>query len=158
MIKHLLSALELRVPPPVVAALCVALMLALAALTPGLRLPFPGRLPLAALVGGGGLALALAGFRALRRAHTTVSPFSPHKTSVLVVTGIYARSRNPMYLGLALALAGVAIALAHPAAAIGPVVFVAWITRLQIVPEERVLAERMGSAYEAYRASTPRWF
>jgi protein-S-isoprenylcysteine O-methyltransferase Ste14 len=40
---------------------------------------------------------------------------------------------------------------------LGPLVFVAYITRFQIEPEERVLASRFGSAFEEYRGRTRRW-
>jgi protein-S-isoprenylcysteine O-methyltransferase Ste14 len=155
--RPLLATLELRLPPPLVAVLCIGLMLTLARALPAWQYPFPGRLLVGGLVATAGLALVLAGIRALRRAGTTVSPVSPHKTTVLVVHGIYGRTRNPMYLGLALLLVGIAIALANPVALVGPVLFVIWIDRFQIRPEERVLAERMGSVYTDYLASTPRW-
>lgn len=155
--RRLLAALELRLPPPLVAVLCVGLMLKLAWTFRAWQIPFAGRFVVAGVVAVAGLALALAGVRALRRAHTTISPFSPHKTAVLVVTGIYARTRNPMYLGLALVLVGIAIALANPVAIAGPLLFAIWIDRFQIRPEERVLADRIGSIYTDYLASTRRW-
>lgn len=156
--KRLLARFELFVPPPLVAVLCVGVMLKLAWLLRAWQFPFPGRFLLAGIVVLGGVLVALAGVRALRRAHTTISPFAPHKTAVLVTDGIYARTRNPMYLGLLVVLLGVGIALANPAALLGAVLFVLWINRFQIRPEERVLSERIGSAYDSYRASAPRWF
>lgn len=133
-------------------------MLAIAWHLQAWQFAFPGRFALAGLVALLGLGLALAGVRALLRAHTTISPMSPHKTGVLVVDGVYARSRNPLYLGLALILVAIAIALANPFTIAGPILFVWWIDRFQIRVEERVLMERIGSAYEHYLASTPRWF
>ncbi len=155
--RRLLAALELRLPPPLVAALCLGLMLALAWMLHAWRFPFSGRFILAGAVSIAGLGLALTGVRALRRAHTTMSPFSPHKTAVLVVDGIYGRTRNPMYLGLALVLTGIAIALANPASLAGPLLFVLWVDRFQIRAEERVLSERFGSAYTDYLTTTRRW-
>jgi protein-S-isoprenylcysteine O-methyltransferase Ste14 len=155
--QRLITGLELKLPPVLVAALCLAVMIGAAWLARAWRIQLPGRYLLAGAVAALGVGIALAGVRALRRARTTLSPFSPHKTAVLVVDGIYARSRNPMYLGLAILLAGVAIALANPLALVGPLLFVAWITRFQIVPEERVLGDRIGSVYADYVATTPRW-
>ena len=40
---------------------------------------------------------------------------------------------------------------------LGPVGFVLYITRFQILPEERALAEKFGLAYEEYRRTTRRW-
>lgn len=156
--KRLFARFELFLPPPLVAIVCVGVMLKVAWLLQRWQYPFPGRFLLAGIVMLAGILLALAGVRALRRAHTTISPCTPHKTAVLVTDGLYARTRNPMYLGLLIVVLGVAIALANPFTLIGPVLFVLWIDRFQIQPEERVLFERIGSAYESYRASTRRWF
>ena len=75
----------------------------------------------------------------------------------MVTNGIYGFTRNPMYLGLALILLGLAVFLASPWALLGPVGFVAFITRFQIRPEERALQARFGAAYTAYCARVRRW-
>jgi protein-S-isoprenylcysteine O-methyltransferase Ste14 len=40
---------------------------------------------------------------------------------------------------------------------LGPVVFIAFLTRFQIMPEERVLQAKFGAAYADYRARVRRW-
>ena len=75
----------------------------------------------------------------------------------LVTDGIYAHSRNPMYVGQALLLAAWAVWLAHALAPLGAVAFVLYITRFQILPEERALAARFGDDWRAYRARVRRW-
>ena len=92
-----------------------------------------------------------------RRARTTVNPLRPANASALVTTGPFALSRNPMYVGMATLLAGWAAWLGTPWALTGLVAFVAWITRFQILPEERVLAQRFGAAFDAYRGRVRRW-
>ena len=62
-----------------------------------------------------------------------------------------------MYLGLTLLLTGWAIYLGAWLALVGPVVFVAYMTRFQIVPEERAMSAKFGEAYEAYRRGVRRW-
>ena len=62
-----------------------------------------------------------------------------------------------MYVGQALLLAGWALWLAHALAPLGVVAYVLWITRFQILPEERALAARFDADYAAYRARVPRW-
>ena len=42
--------------------------------------------------------------RSFRAQQTTINPIDIHKTSSLVVTGIFKYSRNPMYLGMVLIL------------------------------------------------------
>jgi protein-S-isoprenylcysteine O-methyltransferase Ste14 len=104
--------------------------------------------------------LALAGEALVRfvRARTTWHPTHPERASALVIGGVYRWTRNPMYLGLLLVLAGWAAWLASlaPLLAIG-----AWLlvmTRLQIEPEERALLDRFGGEYAQYRDSVRRWF
>jgi len=66
-----------------------------------------------------GIAIALSGVVAFRRARTTVNPLKPDAASSLVESGIYRYTRNPMYVGLALALVGWAVYLAAPLALLG---------------------------------------
>ncbi len=129
----------------------------LAGATSALAFDFPGRLPLALLVAACGLTVDVSALLAFRRARTTVDPLRPHKTATLVTTGIYRRTRNPMYLGLALLLAAYAVHLGAPLAVLGPIAFVAYITRFQIAPEERMLAQKFGEDYAHYRARVRRW-
>jgi len=62
-----------------------------------------------------------------------------------------------MYVGMAFLLLAWAIHLRAGVAFAGPVLFVAYLTRFQIVPEERVLRERFGEAFAAYAARVRRW-
>ena len=94
---------------------------------------------------------------AFRRHKTTVNPFTPAKSSSLVATGIYRYSRNPMYLGLFLALLGWGAYLGNWASALLLPAFVAYMNRFQIHPEERVLTESFGPQFLAYARSVRRW-
>ncbi len=62
-----------------------------------------------------------------------------------------------MYLGLFLVLAGWAAHLANAAALPGPLLFALYVTRFQILPEERVPASKFGPEFDAYRRRTRRW-
>ena len=108
--------LALRVPP---LALVVAFAVAIALVTvylPLVRIPLPGHKYASAALIFAGLLVALVGVIQFRRARTTVNPMSPSKASAVVSSGIYRWSRNPMYLGMALALLGLAAwALRWPA-------------------------------------------
>ena len=153
----ILRALETRLPPPLV-ALLVALAMLASRLSPE-RLPVgrPWRIGLAVALALAGLAIVLPAVRAFRRARTTVNPLRIEQASTLVTDGIFAVTRNPMYLGLALVLAGWAIGLGSAWAFLGPIAFVAFITRFQIVPEERLLEARFGEAFLSWRRRTRRW-
>ena len=152
-----MQSLELKIPPPVVGVLVGLAMWAIASMSPGLDLPRPFRVTVAiALVLAGG-AFSLAGAMSFRRAGTTVNPMKPETTRALVSTGIYRFTRNPMYIGLLLALIGWAVFLAAPWALVGPLAFVLYIGRFQIAPEERALSKRFGADFDAYKAKVRRW-
>jgi protein-S-isoprenylcysteine O-methyltransferase Ste14 len=106
---------------------------------------------------GLGIAIALAGVAEFRRAQTTVDPTDPAKTSAVVKSGVYRHTRNPMYLGFLLVLAGWAAYLSSLVASVGPLLFVLYMNRFQIGPEERVLEARFGASFEAYLRSVRRW-
>lgn len=149
--------LELKIPPPLV-GLCVALLMWLAA---RLVAPFEWPLVLRGIAGLGfvvaGVGFAIAGVRSFARAKTTVNPTKPAATSSLVVTGVYRFTRNPMYLGMLLVLLGWAVYLANAVAFLLVPLFVLYISRFQIVPEERVLYEKFGAEFTAYKARVRRW-
>ena len=71
--------------------------------------------------------------------------------------GAFRRTRNPMYLGFAAMLAGIAAAVGSLSAWVSPLVFVAAAERWYIPFEERRMADRFGAVYEDYRRRVPRW-
>ena len=152
-----MSALELKVPPPVVALIVAAGMWIMSSFTPVIELSRPVRVLVALGIAGLAGCIDLAGFMAFRRARTSVNPMKPDRASSLVTAGIYGITRNPMYLGLLLLLVAWAVFLAAPWALLGPPAFAAYMTRFQIKPEERVLASRFGETYERYRGKVRRW-
>jgi protein-S-isoprenylcysteine O-methyltransferase Ste14 len=152
-----LDALELKVPPPVV-ALCVALaMWAVARVVPPVPLPDAVRLGLAGILALAGSCLGVTGIVSFVRAGTTVEPMKPALSCALVRTGVYRISRNPMYLGILLVLLGFGVFLANVASVVLAAAFVAYLDRFQIAPEERVLSANFGAAYDDYRAHVRRW-
>jgi protein-S-isoprenylcysteine O-methyltransferase Ste14 len=105
-------------------------------------------------------AAATIGLRAVwsfRRARTTVNPLSPHTCTVLVTTGVFRFSRNPMYLALLLVLLGWGLFLANGFAVLLALAFVAYMNRFQIGPEERALQQVFGQAFAEYRRRVRRW-
>ena len=149
--------LELRIPPLVLVALFAAAIVAASVWIPLVHVPVPGHRALALLLVLAGLGVALAGVVAFQRAHTTVNPMAPQRATAVVRTGLYRLSRNPMYLGLALALLGLAAwGSSLTGYALVPA-FCAYLTRFQIKPEERALGERFGPQLSQYTASVRRW-
>jgi hypothetical protein len=86
---------------------------------------------------------------------TTVRP--DRAASTLVIAGPYKISRNPMYLGLALAYLGIAIAGQSVSALILLPVVLAIIQRRAIEPEEAFLEKRFGANYISYKEKVRRW-
>jgi len=152
-----MCVLELKIPPGVVALGAGALMWAVASMGPSFDFPLPAR----GLVGAGcfasGVALAAAGVTSFRRAKTTWNPLKPETASALVTTGIYTRTRNPMYLGVLFVLLGWACILANALAVLVLPGVVVFLNRFQIEPEERALAARFGREFAAYRTRVRRW-
>jgi protein-S-isoprenylcysteine O-methyltransferase Ste14 len=147
-----------RIPPPVLALLAALAMRWLAVSLPVATLVSGDLRWLGALVGLLAVWMMLAAFGQFRRARTTVSPLKPETASAMVTDGVFAYSRNPMYLGLTLILGGWAFWLGALTPWLVLPVFTTAITALQILPEERALAGLFGADFAAYRRKTARWF
>ena len=152
-----MATLEHKVPPPLVAALVAAGMWGIAGLGP--RLPIargPAWLAVAILVTTG-LAFDVLGIMAFRASRTTVNPLKPERASALVTGGVYRVTRNPMYVGMVFLLLAWAVYLSAVLPFAGIVVFILYITRFQIQPEERVLKGIFGDEYSTYATRVRRW-
>ncbi|WP_312316165.1 isoprenylcysteine carboxylmethyltransferase family protein [Stenotrophomonas sp.] len=148
----MLSALETRVPPPLLLVALAAVLWFLAGNgSSAHHLAFG--LPIIVL----GLSLNAIPKVLFRRAGTTVSPLRPEKSSTLITSGLYRHSRNPMYLGYAIALIGWAICLGQPVGLAVVGFYVGYVTRFQIMPEERQLAAMFPDEYAVYSAAVRRW-
>ena len=100
--------------------------------------------------------IAISGLQ-FRKSSTTVNPLTPEKTSSLVVTGLYAYSRNPMYVGFFLFLLSFGILLENFVALVFLPLFIMVINRVQIRPEEKTLEMIFGDEYRRYMESVRRW-
>ena len=144
--------------PPVALFLIVALLMwAVASWLPTWRIALPGHTVAAVLLLLTAGAIGIAGVRAFGHARTTVDPLRPERASALVTSGIYRRTRNPMYVALAIALLGWTVWLGQPLALLGVIAFVAWMNRYQIGPEERALRALFGTEFERYCREVRRW-
>lgn len=109
-----------------------------------------------------GLVIALLGATLVARAHNqftgvgnAVSPRKP--TATLVVKGVFAWTRNPIYIGLATVYFGLVLALTTVWGLFLLPVVIAIFQRAIIPAEERYLDSRFGEDYRAYAAKVPRW-
>jgi protein-S-isoprenylcysteine O-methyltransferase Ste14 len=102
-----------------------------------------------------GVGFGIAGIVRFRRLGTAIEPTSP--ATVLATSGIYARTRNPMYLGAVLALLGVATAAEWTWLLVLSLILPFLLWHLAIKREEAHLERTFGAAYEAYRGRVRRW-
>src|SRR5688572_6597749 len=128
-------------------------MLGVTYASPTLSFPVPGRTLVALAFAALGVGSAIAGVIAFRRQHTTVNPLTPGASSAIVTGGIYRVSRNPMYLGFLLVLAGWVVCLSNAGAALFLLAFVSLLTRFQILLEERALLDKFGFTYAEFMSS-----
>jgi protein-S-isoprenylcysteine O-methyltransferase Ste14 len=149
--------LELKIPPPALALFLALLMWFTSSLTPSLEVPFRVRVATALALACIGQSIGITGMVAFRRAKTTINPMKASAASSLVSNSVYRFTRNPMYLGLLLTLLAWAAFLSNPLAVLWVPVFVLYIHRFQITPEERVLSSLFGAEYAAYRNRVRRW-
>ena len=149
--------LDHKIPPPVIGALVAAGMWAVAEVGPQFDLALQARYIVAGALVAVGLAFDLLGLIAFRASRTTINPLRPERSTALVTGGVYRVTRNPMYVGMALLLLAWAVYLSSLLAFAGPVVFVLYITRFQIQPEERALQAIFGEDFGRYAARIRRW-
>jgi protein-S-isoprenylcysteine O-methyltransferase Ste14 len=152
-----LKFLHHKIPPPFIALFCGLVMWHISGFTPTIDIARPLHITISILIAAAGIVFDLSGIYAVWRARTTILPWVPHNTTVLVTRGVYRITRNPMYLGLALLLLAWSIYLAAPFALTGIALFILYMNHFQIVPEERIMQAKFGSEFEAYRQGVRRW-
>ena len=102
-----------------------------------------------------GLGLMAVAAVTMMRARTTVIP--RRQPQALVAHGIFALTRNPIYLGDALLLTGLCLRWQAPLGLILVPVFAGWITRRFIQPEEARLRATFGPDFAEYEMTVRRW-
>jgi protein-S-isoprenylcysteine O-methyltransferase Ste14 len=146
-------------PPPLIALAVLVLGFLLDWLLPAyvltVLLSFEARIALGVVLVGAGAALAIAGKRSFDAIGTNLNPFKP--AIRLATAGVYAHVRNPMYVGLALVVAGIGVALASDWTLV-MLVPAAIVLHIGVVKrEERYLSAKFGDAYRHYSGTVPRY-
>ena len=143
------------IPPPLI--FLVLLLIGLWLDSPWLDLRLAGipQTIAGALVAVAGFALILASAPRHKQAGSNVEPWKP--TTAIITTGLYAHTRNPIYLGMAIAHAGIAIAGASTAALVNLLVAV-FVTQFYVIArEEQYLEVKFGQTYLDYKSKVRRW-
>lgn len=104
---------------------------------------------------GGGIVLMLLAAAEMRKRRTTIIPHM--EPDSLVTSGIFKRSRNPIYLGDTLVLAGLALRWDAPVALMLVPLFMFTITQRFIIPEENRLRVKFRAEFARYCQKTRRW-
>lgn len=145
------------IPPPIV-GLCVALLMWLINRVFGfVQLQSDVLKVLAIALVIVGLAIEIYSVFLFFKQRTTVNPLRPQNTKALVVSGMYRFTRNPMYLGMLLLLCGYALWLGNVLTLPCLALFVWFINRYQIQPEEQALSAIFGEQFEDYKRRVRRW-
>jgi protein-S-isoprenylcysteine O-methyltransferase Ste14 len=146
-------------PPPLLAVGAVLIGLVLDWLFPAyvirVLLSYPERMVIGLLLIAAGVGLGIPAVNAFRAAHTHVEPWKT--SSALVTAGVFRWLRNPMYVGLTLCLAGLAVLLASDWTLVMTVAFVAVLHFGVVKREERYLEAKFGDAYRRYKETVPRY-
>lgn len=150
--------LENKIPPPLVAVIAAAGMWWLSKFfTSTLMLADTIRYSLVFGFVSVGIFFALSGAISFRLAKTTVNPLKPDTASALVTSGIYQFTRNPMYVGF-VAFLFAWISYLGSVWGIGVIViYIAYIQRFQIMPEERALTKIFKEEFEQYKMKVRPW-
>lgn len=144
-----------RLLPPILVLILLSAMIVLSVVAPGPAVvSYPYTL-LGAVLATLGLLVAWRGARHFARVRTNIRTFN--EPGVLVTDGLFRWSRNPMYAGFLLLLAGTAILLGAATPFLAVILFAAIADRWYIAFEERALAAKFGDEYAAYKRTTRRW-
>ena len=144
--------------PPLVVMLAVGVLMWLVSLSlPSITVSPIISISLAALIALAGAIFSVAGVWSFRKFNTTVNPLTPDQSSSLVDFGIYKISRNPMYVGFALFLISWGVLLANLFSLVSVLIFVWYMNKFQILPEEKALLKLFGKDYQCYKAQVSRW-
>jgi protein-S-isoprenylcysteine O-methyltransferase Ste14 len=145
-------------PPPLIylSGLALGLLVDWLASFPSLPLNGPIAWVSGAILVSAGALLIAAALGRFRERGTPPEPWKP--TAALETSGIYTRTRNPMYLGMALILLGAGLAFRSPGILLLFPVVILVVDRLVIAREERYLAGLFRAEFEIYRKRVRRWF
>jgi len=151
------TSLELKIPPPVVALIAAVLMWILTRKFGFSSFDIAYKFALCGFLVGLGLMIDLAALWRFAQAKTTVNPIKPRNASALVTSGIYQYTRNPMYVGNFMFLSAWLVWLGSPYSAVCIVLYVLYMNKFQIKPEERVLQTLFGEQYAVFCKRVRRW-
>lgn len=149
--------MKLKVPPALVAAIIAGLMRLVAEYIPLGSLTLPGASWMAGMLMILASVFGVVGLVQFYRDGTTIDPHKPQKVKALVTGGVYQYSRNPMYLALFFLLIAYASILQNVLNLLVLPLFIWYMNRYQIIPEEEIMEKKFGDEYQKYKNKVRRW-
>ncbi len=152
-----MAFLETRIPPPLVGLLVAILTWLLSGFGFGFIVPQYLKIIVVTVLVVIGFGIPVTASVSFRKARTTINPLNPEQATSLVKTGVFAITRNPMYLGMAILLLAWGFYLATVTSLLGFIIFIFYIDRFQIQPEERALVAIFADEFDDYKSNVRRW-
>jgi len=147
--------METKIPPPIVTLIFGLAIYLSRTIFPEIEIRYSSFFGMVLLLLG--FFILISAVKLFRNDKTTVNPLSPEQATKLVTNGIFKLSRNPMYLGMAVILASVAVFFNIIGGIISMALFCLYITKFQIIPEEKAMKELFAQDFEQYMQATRRW-
>ena len=146
-----------KIPPPIVTLISILLTYLSRDYLGFFHLNFYVQQILYVIFFGLGISIIFFATREFKAIDTTVNPMKPKNASNLVTSGVFKYTRNPMYLGMAFVLGSVAVCFNLIGGIIFIALFCAYITKFQIIPEERAMRYIFSDDFDKYTKVTRRW-
>ncbi|MBF7073533.1 isoprenylcysteine carboxylmethyltransferase family protein [Glaciecola sp. MH2013] len=152
-----MSSLELKIPPVVVFLIATVFLYFTPSIGNYSVLLGDNTKIVSHLIFALGIVIGALGVVTFKKANTTVNPVEIERASSLVTTGVFQMTRNPMYLAMAIAIFSMSVRFDNVAGAFWVLPFCVFITRFQIMPEERNLLAIFGDDFIQYSQNVRRW-
>lgn len=149
--------MKLLIPPPIIATLLGVPTAVWLRLGPKIPMDFEMRLVVVMILFCLAAAIGVTAITQFRKLGTTIDPVHPEQATRLATKGIFAISRNPMYLSLLTLVTACAVGSGVAAGFFAPIAFFAWMQRVQIPAEESALYGRFKEEFVTYCSQTRRW-
>ena len=146
--------LNTKIPPPIVTLLCIGIIYLFES---QIEYSEPDLKVVGIIFLILGLIIIFSAVLKFIKTKTTVDPTRPHKTSNLVINGIYKITRNPMYLGMLFLIMAYAIYNKNVIGCVIIPIFIFYINKFQIEPEEIEMRKKFGESFENYCKKVNRW-
>tara|TARA_B100000700_G_scaffold60889_1_gene66648 strand:- start:3968 stop:4414 length:447 start_codon:yes stop_codon:yes gene_type:complete len=147
--------METKIPPPLVTLVFALSIYFSRGMFPAVEAQYSSYFGIFLLLLG--FFILISAVRLFRKDKTTVNPLSPEQATKLVTGGIFKHSRNPMYLGMGFVLGSMAVFFNVIGGIILISLFCVYITKFQIIPEERAMSELFSEEFDRYVQKTRRW-